>query len=102
MWAEREGLKLNLPDAAAAVRDAMRADKYPVALFDTGDNIGGGTPGDSTFVLEELLKQKATGWVIVMADPAAVAAAKRAGLGGVFDMPVGGKTDGAHNASTRS
>ena len=101
MWAERDKLKINLPDAATAVRDAMKADKFPVALFDTGDNIGGGTPGDSTFVLDELLKQKAVGWVVVMADPAAVAAAKRAGLGGVFDMPVGGKTDNVHGKPVR-
>ena len=56
--------------SGAAVRQAMAAKKFPVALFDTGDNIGGGSAGDSTFILDELVRQKATGWVMVMADPA--------------------------------
>jgi len=96
MWATRDRIRLNLPDAAQAVREAMAATKFPVALFDIGDNIGGGSAGDSTFLLEELVKQKAQGWVVVMADKAAVEAAKKAGLGGAFDRPVGGQTDEAH------
>jgi microcystin degradation protein MlrC len=96
MWAVREELKVNAPDPAAAVRRAMSASKFPIALMDTGDNIGGGSAGDSTFLLEELLKQKAQGWVVVMYDPAAVEAAVRAGIGGRFDMVVGGKTDNQH------
>ncbi len=94
-------LKMNLPDPAGAVRLAMAASKFPVALIDTGDNIGGGSAGDSTFVLAELLKQKAQGWVVTIADPAAVDAAIAAGLGGSFDMPVGGKTDGFHGSPVR-
>jgi microcystin degradation protein MlrC len=101
LWATRERIALDLPDAAEAVRQAMSAEKFPVALFDTGDNIGGGTAGDSTFILEELLAQKAAGWVMTIADPAAVEAAARAGIGGAFDMPVGGKTDSLHGKPVR-
>ena len=101
MWNTRDQIKLTLPDAAKAVADAIKATKFPVALFDIGDNIGGGSAGDSTFLLEELVKQKATGWVYVLADPAAVVAGKAAGVGGGFDMPVGGKTDGAHGKPVR-
>ncbi len=43
LWADREKIKLNIPDAAAAVKQAMAAAKFPVALFDTGDNVGGGS-----------------------------------------------------------
>lgn len=101
MWNVRDELKLNAPDAAAAVRNAMRATKFPVALMDTGDNIGGGAAGDSTFLLEQLLAQKADGWVVVMYDPAAVDAALKAGIGGAFDMAVGGKTDNQHGKPVR-
>lgn len=101
MWATRDRIKLNLPDSAKAVAAAMKAKKYPVALFDIGDNIGGGSAGDSTFLLEELVKQKAEGWVVVMYDPAAVKAAKTAGLDGGFDMMVGGKSDSAHGKPVR-
>jgi microcystin degradation protein MlrC len=79
----------------------MTNGKWPVALMDAGDNIGGGSAGDSTFILAELLKQKAEGWVMTISDPAAVQAAIRAGVGGVFDMPVGGKTDNLHGDSVR-
>ena len=96
LWATRDRLVLNVPDAAEAVRRAKAADKYPVALIDMGDNIGGGSAGDSTFLLEQLLEQRAEGWVMVVADPAAVDAAKRAGIGGKFELPVGGKTDSLH------
>lgn len=96
LWATRDRIVLRLPDAAGAVRQAMAATRFPVALFDTGDNIGGGSAGDSTFILEELLRQRASGWVVVIADPAAVQAAAKSGIGARFEMPVGGKTDNMH------
>ncbi|MBI3695487.1 MAG: M81 family metallopeptidase [Acidobacteria bacterium] len=101
LWATRDKLVLKLPEAAAAVKQAMAGDKFPVALIDMGDNIGGGSSGDGTFLLEELIKQRATGWVVVIADREAVAAAVGAGIGGAFDMPVGGKTDQFHGKPVR-
>jgi microcystin degradation protein MlrC len=101
LWSTRERIVLKIPDPAAAVRNAMAAKKSPVALFDTGDNIGGGSAGDSTFILEELVKQKATGWVMTIADAPAVQAAVTAGIGGAFDMEVGGKTDDLHGKPVR-
>jgi microcystin degradation protein MlrC len=101
LWSLRDRIRLKIPDAAQAVRDAMQATKFPVALFDTGDNIGGGSAGDSTFLLDELIKQKATGWVVVIADKEAVQTAAKAGIGGSFDMPVGGKTDNMHGEPVR-
>ena len=101
LWDLHEHLALKLPTAAAAVRDAMKADKFPIAFMDTGDNIGGGSSGDGTFILEELVAQKAVGWAMTVFDTAAVAAAYRAGVGGAFDMPVGGKTDNLHGKPVR-
>ena len=101
MWKTREQIRLRLPDPAQAVREAISATKFPVALFDTGDNIGGGSAGDSTFILDELVRQKATGWVMVITDPQAVETATKSGINGAFDMPVGGKTDDAHGKPVR-
>jgi microcystin degradation protein MlrC len=75
LWALRGQLKLALPDPAAAVKQAMSSTAFPVVLMDTGDNIGGGSSGDSTFLLAELLRQKAEGWVVVLADAEAAGAA---------------------------
>jgi microcystin degradation protein MlrC len=101
LWATRDRLKLNMPDPATAVRQAMAESKYPVVLVDFGDNIGGGSAGDSTFLLDELLRQKAHGWVMVISDPAAVEAAARAGIGGAFDEMTGGKRDKLHGKPVR-
>lgn len=101
LWNLRPQLKVQAPSAAEAVRMAMNNGKYPVTLMDSGDNIGGGSAGDATFVLAELLKQKATGWAVAITDAAAVQAAVRAGVGGEFDMAVGGKTDNLHGDSVR-
>jgi microcystin degradation protein MlrC len=96
LWETRERLKLELPEAAAAVRQALAADKFPVVLVEMGDNIGGGSAGDATFILSELVRQKAQGWVEVIADAEAVRTAARLGIGGRFEQRVGGKTDRLH------
>jgi microcystin degradation protein MlrC len=91
MWDKRAEVRYDLPDAATAVADAIRSDRFPVALFDVGDNVGGGSAADETELLGELLRQQAKGWVGVLNDPAAVASAQSAGIGGTFDMAVGGR-----------
>ena len=96
MWAVREQLIADVPDPAAAVRAAMASDSVPVALMDFGDNIGGGSAGDATFVLEQLLEQGADGWVVTLWDPEAAQACARAGIGAVVSLRVGGKTDDMH------
>lgn len=101
LWATREHLVLKLPDAAQAVRQAMTLNVAPVVLMDLGDNIGGGSAGDSTFLLAELLKQGARGWVVTLADPEAVQVAVRGGVGSRFDHLVGGKTDRLHGDPVR-
>lgn len=96
LWAVRERLHFSLPDVAQAVRAAWASERRPVILVDMGDNIGGGSSGDSTFILRELLRQGVTGWVVVLADPEAVAACARAGVGAALRLFVGGKRDSLH------
>jgi len=101
MWEHRHVMKLDLPDAPEAVRRAVAEKKTPVVLVEMGDNIGGGSAGDSTFLLRQLVDQKAQGYVSAIYDPEAVAAAVRAGIGGNFDLDVGGKTDQLHGEPVR-
>jgi microcystin degradation protein MlrC len=96
MWAVRDQLMPDLPAPAEAVRRAMAATQTPVALFEVGDNIGGGSAGDSTWILQELLRQAADGWVAVIYDPESVAACFEAGIGGEVSLQVGGKVDDTH------
>ncbi|MDX1982434.1 MAG: M81 family metallopeptidase [Bryobacteraceae bacterium] len=101
LWNQRSQIALRVPNPAQAVAQAMTEKKFPVTLMDTGDNIGGGSAGDSTFLLEEFLKQKATGWVMTICDPEAVQAAVKSGIGGRFEMAVGGKIDSMHGKPVR-
>ncbi len=96
LWHVRGQLTLDLPDAAAAVRQAIHSEKHPVILVEMGDNIGGGSPGDSTVILAELLKQKAAGFVVVLCDAESVKTCLHTGVGENVALSVGGKTDTLH------
>ncbi len=96
LWNIREQLTFNLPDAAEAVWQAKHSEELPVVLVEMGDNIGGGSAGDSTFILDELLRQKAEGWVVVLADPQAAQECVQAGVGASLTLRVGGKKDNLH------
>jgi microcystin degradation protein MlrC len=101
MWERPEATRLNLPNAVAAVEAAIRAERFPVGLFDAGDNIGGGSPGDETALVAEFVRQRAQGWVAALCDREAVAAAVNAGIGAAFELPVGGKSIGSHTTPVR-
>src|SRR5207249_7938996 len=89
MWKAREQLNVECPQPEEAVRRAVASDRTPVLLIDLGDNVGGGSAGDGTVLLAELLRQRATGFVVVLHAPEAVALAQSAGVGGTFEATVG-------------
>ena len=94
-WGHREEFRGDLVPLDEAVRRAATA-PGPVCLLDMGDNVGGGSPADSTLVAHELLRQGIGPAFVCLADPQAVAAATRAGVGGTLALAVGGKTDDRH------
>jgi len=96
LWDTRESTRINNPKPAEAVKMAMKHEGRPVVLIDMGDNIGGGSTGDSSFMLEELIKQNAQGWAMIIYDPEAYKIAENAGVGKAFDFKVGGKMDNMH------
>ena len=101
LWDTRESTRINNPKPAEAVKMAMEHEGRPVILIDMGDNIGGGSTGDSSFMLEELMKQGAKGWAMVIYDPEGYKIAERAGVGKAFDFSVGGKMDNLHGKPIR-
>lgn len=96
MWSLRDELLPAIPKPAEAVKMSIASVEKPVSMMEMGDNIGGGSAGDSTFVLEELLGQGANGWVVALYDPEAAAACAAAGIGAQLTLPVGGKVDDEH------
>jgi microcystin degradation protein MlrC len=80
-------------DEHEAVRRAMSAKGGPVVIADMWDNPGGGTAGDATVLLKELVargaRQVAVGTIW---DPVAVQLCFAAGEGAVMPLRFGGKS----------
>ena len=95
-WSLRQEMVVRNTPPARAVADAIAFPTGPVMLVDVGDNIGGGTPGDGTVLLAELLAQDAQEATVVISDAEAVEAAFAAGIGATIRLEVGGKTDRMH------
>jgi microcystin degradation protein MlrC len=90
--------------AAEAVSEAKRlaaGASKPIVIADTQDNPGGGGHGDTTGLLAELVRQKATGAVLCLINDAeSVAACRAAGEGATLPLALGGKSDGLPLACT--
>ena len=77
---------------AEAVAEAIRMPGGPVVLADRWDNPGGGVAGDSTFLIEELLKfPDVPSAVGALWDPVAVQFCIAAGPGAEMPLRFGGK-----------
>jgi microcystin degradation protein MlrC len=71
---------------------ALAAVRGPVVIGDVSDNPSGGAPGDSTFVLAELLRRGAPDVALAtIYDPVAVQIAMSVGEGASLDLRIGGK-----------
>lgn len=98
VWTAREAFAVPLVAPAEAVRAACASPVWPVVLVDAADNIGGGSPGDGTVLLAELLAQGAEGAVVTLVDAEAVRAADRAGQGASLRLLLGARADDRHGA----
>jgi microcystin degradation protein MlrC len=77
---------------AEAVADAIATAGQPVVLADRWDNPGGGVAGDSTFLIEELLKHPDMPAAVgALWDAQAVSFCIAAGAGAVMPLRFGGK-----------
>lgn len=91
-WARRHRFMVK---QAVAIDDAVRhADAAPrgvVVLSDTGDTVFGGTAGDSTLILESILRQGIKGRALVpLISPATARLLAAAGEGAEVTLTVGG------------
>jgi microcystin degradation protein MlrC len=95
-WGRRQEFQMALPSPTEAVKKAASSSELPVVLMDVGDNVGGGSLGDSTLLLAEILRQGVEGALVILWDPAAAQSCVEAGIGTDVRLEVGGKTDGRH------
>ncbi len=91
-WQRRQSFVAQVPGPSEALQQAMAAPRGPVVLLDVGDNIGGGTMGDSTLLLAEARRLGVRRYLQTLYDPDAVIACVAAGVGARLTLLVGGKT----------
>jgi microcystin degradation protein MlrC len=96
MWQFRHEQYVPCASPEEAVRRAKLAPRGPIVLVDLGDNIGGGSAGDGTVLLAEMLRQNVSSGALVLFAPDAVRECQRAGIRSRFAGRVGGAVDRLH------
>ncbi|WP_053206591.1 M81 family metallopeptidase [Jiangella muralis] len=97
-WEHRAGFVGAAPGTDEAMRQAGAADGGPVVVLDMGDNVGGGSPGDSTHLLHAARRLGVTGVAQCVYDPAVALSCAAAGVGARVELAVGGKVDDRHGS----
>jgi microcystin degradation protein MlrC len=95
LWNKRADFVGNKISVNEAI-DAVAHHPKPVLLLDMGDNVGGGSPGDGTYILEALEKSGKWRSFICLYDPGSVAVADKSNSGRKISLLIGGKTDELH------
>lgn len=85
-WERRAEFASALPSPAKAV---AHQGKKPLVLMDVGDNVGAGSPADSTILFAEVLRQGMRNAMVVLYDPAAVEQCLAAGIRQPVKLKVG-------------
>ena len=92
IWEQRECLQRNFYTPEEAVMLALKAEEGPIVLADVADNPGSGATMDSVVLLRQLLDADAKNAAVAgICDPQVVEQAKRAGVGAVIQVELGGK-----------
>lgn len=93
MWERRQDFEPEQLDAKTAVSLVAESRDRPVVLLDMGDNVGGGSPADSTELALEWRKAGSLGRLyICLYDPEVVQQAIRCGVGSDLSCAIGDKS----------
>ena len=93
IFSRRTDWHFELPSTQAALKQADIAKKYPVIFADMRDNTGGGSPGDSTGMLQTFIEADLPkACILYIVDPEAIDQCHRAGVGTTLTLQVGGKS----------
>ena len=98
-WSRRKDFAVPIHSAQQAIDLALAvpAGAGPVVINESSDNTGGGTPGDGTHLLREMLKRNLPGTAFgFIYDPEVAQLAAKAGIGAKISCKLGGKMDELH------
>jgi microcystin degradation protein MlrC len=91
MWQRRTSFVGRPLGIDQAIDQALTAES-PVCLLDMGDNVGGGSPADSTWLARALWQRRVQPAVAVIYDPDAVRAVTEVDIGSRIRLHVGGRS----------
>ncbi len=94
-WARRDEMRSDIPSPREALERAS-AGPGPVVVMDVGDNVPGGSAGDSTVLLAEARRLGVRGMLQALYDPEAVRRCDALGEGAEVTLGVGARTDRLH------
>jgi microcystin degradation protein MlrC len=97
LWQHRQDFEGHLISIDQAL-DQVGHLAEPVCLLDMGDNVGGGSPGDGTWLAHAISNRRMPGGFVCLYDPAAVQQCTAAGVGGKLRLEMGGHTDDRHGS----
>lgn len=96
-WESREDFRGQLVSVSEGIQRALKVrqtdSSRPVGLLEMGDNVGGGSPGDGTWIAHGWRLEGHGPLLTVIADAKAVERAVDAGVNGQFTAAVGGRLD---------
>ena len=93
LWENRERWFAPPPTIREALAAGEKVGRYPIFFADHADNTGGGSPGDSTEILQTFLDlglQDAL--LLYLVDPGVAVQAHAAGVGATLQVSLGGKS----------
>jgi microcystin degradation protein MlrC len=94
IWMHRRRWICEPVSVVEAIERGEGGGKYPIILADHADNTGGGSPGDSTEILQTFLDRNLQDALLLyMVDPEVVEQAHAAGVGRMISVEVGGKSN---------
>ncbi len=88
LWQRREAFVVPMPGVEESIELALKAEA-PVCLLDMGDNVGGGSPADSTWLAHALFDKQVERSLITLYDPEAVAQSGKVGIGETIELCLG-------------
>lgn len=95
LWSRRDQMAGQFISIDAALKQAS-GQSGPVCLLDMGDNVGGGSPGDSTHLVHAFACHGVASALVCLCDPQSVQQAVDAGVEATVELQIGGKTDDNH------
>ena len=93
IWERRADWQVPMPPTREALAQATAEEKFPVIFADRNDNTGGGSPGDSTGMLQTFIEADLEdACILYIVDPEAVHACQEVGVGATLTLDVGAKS----------